>query len=368
MFYPSPLLWYMRVYHGVTNIRQVFLSATQGNALNQSNLSMSDNLDRYQRFITYLRVSVTDRCNLRCMYCRTVRAFAPLGHKDILSYEEILQVIAAGIRVGIQKVRLTGGEPLLRRGVTGLVAAVCKDLKLKDVGITTNGVFLKKMAVPLYRSGLRRINVSLDTLRRDRYIDVTGRDHFDDVWQGLQEAEAVGFAPIKLNVVVMKGVNDDEVIPFGEITRDRPYHVRFIEYMPFGRGNGGFADKHVSSDEIRKRLETRGPLKELDRRDLDGPAERYRFEGARGEIGLISPISRHMCPSCNRLRLTADGRLLPCLFSNTEFDIKTPVRKGAPPEDLQKVFLEAIQAKPRHHCIGLDGWFESGRPMSAIGG
>jgi cyclic pyranopterin phosphate synthase len=329
---------------------------------------MSDNLDRYDRSIRYLRVSVTDRCNLRCLYCRTVRTFTPLGHKEILSYEEILSVIAAGIQVGIQKVRLTGGEPLLRRGFAEFVAAVCNDLDLKDVGMTTNGVFLKRMVPPLYRSGLRRINVSLDTLQRDRYIAITGRDHLEDVWEGLQEAEAVGFAPVKINVVVMKGINDDEVISFGKITREKPYHVRFIEYMPFGKEKPGVDEKYVSSDRIRSLLETRGPLRKVERWDLDGPAERFRYEGAKGEIGLIRPMSRHMCPSCNRLRLTADGRLRPCLFSNIEFDIKTPVRSGATPRELQGVFLEAIRAKPKQHCIGVDGWFESGRPMSAIGG
>jgi len=331
-------------------------------------IPMPDNSDRFHRSMTYLRISVTDRCNLRCVYCRAVKAFTPLKHTDILSYEECLKAITAATPLGIKKVRLTGGEPLFRRGFTGFVSSVCRIPALEDVAVTTNGVLLKKMAAPLYEAGLRRINVSLDTLLRSRYIEITGRDHFDDVWEGLQAAEAVGFAPIKLNVVVMRGVNVDEVARFAELSFERAYHIRFIECMPFDRTSRWFAERYVPSDRIRALLESRGPLKPVDRSDIDGPAERFRYEGAKGEIGLISPISHLMCSSCNRLRLTADGRLRPCLFSNVEVNIKRAMRKGASREELQALFRAAIQAKPKGHRLGVDGGFESERCMSAIGG
>lgn len=328
---------------------------------------MPENLDRFDRRITYLRVSVTDRCNLRCTYCRPVKTFQPLCHKDILSYEELLLAIQVGIEVGIRKVRLTGGEPMLRRDFPTFVSAVCSEADLEDVAVTTNGVLLKGLAKPLFDAGLRRINVSLDTLRRDRYSQITGRDHLETVLAGLETAEAVGFSPIKLNVVVMNGINDDEIVDFARISREKPYHVRFIEYMPFGEADRWFAERFLPSDRIRSLLETSAPLTRLDRVDLDGPAMRYRFEGARGEIGLISPVTHHFCSSCNRLRLTADGRLRPCLFSDVEVDIKTPLRRGHE-RDLKDRFLEAISAKPKTYCRNPEGGIQSARPMSAIGG
>jgi cyclic pyranopterin phosphate synthase len=329
---------------------------------------MPENLDQFNRGITYLRVSVTDRCNLQCTYCRPVKAFTPLGHNDILSYEEILRAIQAAARLGIKKVRLTGGEPLLRRGFPALVSSVCSEVDLEDVSITTNGVFLSKLARTLYLAGLRRINVSLDTLRRSRYVEITGRDHFEAVWKGLQEAEAIGFAPIKLNVVVMNGINEDEIFDFAEMSREKPYHIRFIEYMPFGEANRTFDERFVSSDRIRALLETSGPLEELERVDMDGPAQRYRYEGAKGEIGLISPMSGHLCSSCNRLRMTADGRLRPCLFSDVEFDIKKVLRRAPNETDLKDLFLKAIAAKPRRRCDSGGETKAVRRPMSAIGG
>ncbi len=329
---------------------------------------MASNIDNYNRRITYLRVSVTDRCNLRCMYCLPVKDLKLLHHTDILSYEEILAVIQAAAEVGIKKVRLTGGEPLVRRNFAQLVSSVCQVSSLEDVSITTNGVLLTDKAQEVFDSGVHRINVSLDTLDNNKYAKITGRDCFDNVWEGLQKAEAVGFSPIKVNVVAMNGINDDEFLRFGELSVQKPYHVRFIEYMPVGHDSQWAPEKYISSDQIKSKLESLGPLHEIPPSTQDGPAKRYRFESANGEIGFISAISHHFCPSCNRMRLTADGKLRPCLFSDEEVDIKGPLRSGCSLEDLKALFQEAIASKPKEHQASILKKGESMRPMSAIGG
>lgn len=329
---------------------------------------MAPNIDNYNRRITYLRVSVTDRCNLRCMYCLPVKDLKLLPHTDILSYEEILAVIQAAAEVGIKKVRLTGGEPLVRRHFVQLVSSVCQITGLEDVSITTNGVLLTEKAQEVFDAGVHRINVSLDTLNNNKYAKITGRDCFDNVWEGLQKAEAVGFSPIKVNVVAMKGINDDECLRFGELSVQRPYHVRFIEYMPVGHDSQWGPEKYISSDEIKSKLESLGPLHEIPPSTQDGPAKRYRFESAKGEIGFITAISHHFCPSCNRMRLTADGKLRPCLFADEEVDIKGPLRSGCSSEDLKALFQEAIASKPKEHHADMLKKGESKRPMSAIGG
>ncbi len=330
---------------------------------------MVPNLDRFNRKITYLRVSVTDRCNLRCAYCQPVKELKLLKHSEILSYEEVFRVVQAAAKLGISKIRLTGGEPLIRREFTDFVASVCRMPGLEDVSVTTNGVFLKEKAGELFDAGVRRINVSLDTLNRSKYDKITGRDYFENVWEGLREAEAVGFSPIKVNVVAMRGVNDDEFTKFAEISMRKPYHIRFIEYMPFGYASQWSCEKYISSNDIKSQLvKSCGRLKGVSRIDLDGPARRYRFEGARGEIGFISAMSQHFCSSCSRLRLTADGKLRPCLFANDELDIKGPLRSGCSLEDLRGLFQQAIAKKPKEHHAGMHGKGESIRPMSAIGG
>jgi cyclic pyranopterin phosphate synthase len=329
---------------------------------------MAPNIDHFNRRITYLRVSITDRCNLRCIYCRPVKDLRLVSHAEILRYEEILEIIEAGTEVGITKVRLTGGEPLVRKNFVHLVESVSKVSGLEDVSITTNGVLLKEQAQEIFQAGIHRINVSLDTLNRRRYLRITGRDCFGDVWEGLKEAEAVGFSPIKVNVVAMRGVNHDELLRFAELSMKRPYHVRFIEYMPVGNDSPWEPERYVSSDEIKSKIETLGPLQTIPRSTQDGPARRYRFKSAQGEIGFITAMSRHFCPSCNRLRLTADGRLRPCLFSDDEIDIKGPLRRGCSREDLKALFKEAIARKPKEHHADILKPGESMRPMSAIGG
>ncbi|MBW1716229.1 MAG: GTP 3',8-cyclase MoaA [Deltaproteobacteria bacterium] len=329
---------------------------------------MASNVDPYNRKITYLRVSVTDRCNLRCMYCTPVKDLKLLDHADILSYEEILKVIHVATDLGIKKVRLTGGEPLLRRNFVHLVESACRIPQIEDVSITTNGVLLQEMARPLFEAGLRRINVSLDTLNPLKYTKITRRECFDAVWNGLQVAEAIGFSPIKVNVVVIKGINDNELLRFADLSVRKPYHIRFIEYMPIGRDSNWAPEKYVPSDKIRSKLETFGPLRKIPRSIHDGPAERYQFQSAKGEIGFISALSHHFCPLCNRLRLTADGKLRPCLFADDEVDIKSPLRNGYSHQDLRDVFQQAIARKPRRHHAEILKKRECLRSMSTIGG
>jgi len=331
---------------------------------------MALNVDHYNRKITYLRVSVTDRCNLRCIYCMPVKDLKLLNHDDILRYEEIMRIIQAAVEAGINKVRLTGGEPLVRRNFTRLASSICAVPGIKDVSITTNGVLLAEKARKIYAAGIRRINVSLDTLDRKKYAAITRRDHFDDVWQGLQIAEEVGFSPIKLNVVAMRGINDDEILQFAELSVRKPYHVRFIEYMPIGHDNQWNPGKYISSDEIKSRLQFLGPLRKVPvlHSANDGPARRYRFDSAKGEIGFISALSNHFCATCNRLRLTADGRLRPCLFADDEIDIKTPLRAGCSHEELKRLFWEAVERKPKQHHARFAEKGGCQRSMSAIGG
>jgi len=311
---------------------------------------------------------VTDRCNLRCIYCVPVKDLKLLNHGDILSYEEILKVLQAAAEIGIEKVRLTGGEPLVRRNFVHFVESVCQMSAFKEVSITTNGVHLKEKAQEIFDAGVRRINVSLDTLDTLKYAKITGRDCFDNVWEGLEEAEAVGFSPIKLNVVAIRGINDDELLDFAQLSVRKPYHIRFIEYMPIGHDNRWTPEKYISSDEIKSKLESNSPLHKIRHLKDDGPAKRCRFESAKGEIGFISALSHHFCSTCNRLRLTADGKLRPCLFAEDEVDIKAPLRSGCSQEDLECVFQEAISKKPKGHLANISERAHCLRAMSTIGG
>ncbi|MBU4415542.1 MAG: GTP 3',8-cyclase MoaA [Proteobacteria bacterium] len=330
--------------------------------------SLAPNIDHYNRRISYLRVSVTDRCNLRCIYCLPVKDLRLLDHAEILSYEEILKVVIAGTECGIRKVRLTGGEPLARRNFVQFVASVCRIPKLEDVSITTNGVLLKERAKEIFDAGVHRINISLDTLHRLKYAKITGYNCFDEVWEGLKEAEAVGFSPIKINVVAIRGLNDDEFPRLAELSVKKPYHVRFIEYMSIGHDSQWKPEKYISSDEIKSKLKCIGPLHRIPRATHDGPAERYRFESARGEIGFISVLSHRFCPTCNRLRLTADGKLRPCLFADNEVDVKTPIRNRCTRQDLKELFRKTIAKKPRQHHTKIPDSRDCLRPMYAIGG
>ncbi len=326
-------------------------------------------IDSNNRVINYLRLSITDRCNLRCIYCMPDEGIEFLSHDEILRYEEILRVVRLAVRKGIRKVRLTGGEPMVRKGFLDFLRRLNGIDGLKEITLTTNGILLKEFAEEIRLCGVHRINVSLDSLRRDRFFRITGRDLFDQVWEGIQEADRSGFDPIKINVVAMKGINDDEIQDFARLTLEKPYHVRFIEHMPIGAHNSWNIDTFMPILDIYNRILDIGNLTPINKRNsLDGPAQRYILDGARGEIGLIGALSNHFCSICNRLRLTADGHLRSCLFSEQEIDIKTPLREGKGDEALMNLLEKAIKEKPASHNLASQGLKNCARQMSSIGG
>ena len=306
---------------------------------------IEQSLDKIHRRINYLRLSVTDRCNLRCMYCMPEEGIPFLPHKDILTYEEMLHLVEISTRCGIRKVRLTGGEPLARKGFIHFLERLGDIDSLKEITLTTNAVLLKEYAADIMDCGICRINISLDSLKPERFFKITGRDQFDKVWEGIQEAERMGFNPIKINVVAIKGVNDDEIMDFARLTLEKPYHVRFIELMPVGKENSWSVEKFISTEEIFERIQTLGVLKPIISNPLDGPADRFVLDGGKGELGFIGALSQHFCDSCNRLRLTAEGRLRSCLFSDKEIDVKTPLRAGEGDDYLFKLISRATESK-----------------------
>jgi cyclic pyranopterin phosphate synthase len=310
-------------------------------------------IDQYNRNINYLRVSVTDRCNLRCKYCMPKDGLSQIGHNDILRYEEMLRVIRAGVGLGISKVRITGGEPLVRRGIVDFIARLKSIPGLVDISLTTNGVLLEQFAEDLFRAGIRRINVSLDSLNKEKYAAITRGGDLNAVLAGIQEADRVGFAPIKINTVAIKGFNDDEILTFAAHTIDKPYQVRFIELMPLGHAGGDNSSNFLSNDVVMDIIRQVYPLTAVNcqTNKVDGPALLYKIAGGRGGIGFISPVSRHFCHACNRLRLTADGHLRACLLLDEEVDLKGPLRDGCSDGDLEDLMRKAITRKPRGHTM-----------------
>jgi len=323
--------------------------------------------DGFGRKINYLRISVTDRCNLRCIYCMPSFGERKLRHKEILRYEEFLRVARIGIKLGITKIRLTGGEPLVRKGVQGFIPMLTALKGLEDVSVTTNGVLLKDNLEMLRAAGIQRLNISIDSLDKEKFNKITRFDYFDQVWAGIEAARDMGFHPIKLNVVMMRGVNDDEVLDFGRLVIEQPYHVRFIECMPIGLQENSLA--FLSNEETEKALVKEfGPLLPVAPGWHDGPATRYTLSDGRGEIGFISAISHSFCEDCNRLRLTADGMLLPCLLSQKEVSIKDPLRKGCLDDELIEVFRRAVALKPKHHPLDREECQQFHRKMCSVGG
>lgn len=330
---------------------------------------MTELTDHYHRSIDYLRVSITDRCNLHCIYCMPLGGVTKLEHQDILSYEEFLRLIQIALDMGISKVRLTGGEPLVRKGVTVFCRRLAGLRGLQSLSLTTNGILLEELAQDLYDAGIRRVNISLDTLQPQKFLRITRRDEFDRIWRGIQAAERVGFNPIKINVVVMRGINDDEVLELARLTLDRPYHVRFIECMTINNDNNWGLQQYVSADEILAKLGKVAPLKQVSSQYTNGPARHFRWPAAEGMIGIISPVSHHFCPTCNRIRLTADGKLRNCLFSDQEVDIKSPLRQGATDAELSQILRASVENKPEKHGLQSDSCRKcQSRPMVAIGG
>lgn len=318
--------------------------------------------------INYLRLSVTDRCNLRCMYCMPEEGIDFVPHGEILSYEEMLHLVRISVQAGIRKVRLTGGEPLARKGFIPFLERLSLLQGLEEITLTTNGVLLEEFAAEIRNCGIRRINISLDTLQAVRFQRITGRDHFDRVWRGIRRAEDLGFNPIKINVVAMRGVNDDEIMDFVRLTLEKPFHIRFIEYMPVGKNNNWSPDRFIPIAEILNRIQEQWDVSPIVRNAMDGPAERHRIVGAAGEVGLIGALSNHFCHQCNRLRLTAEGHLRGCLFSDQEIDVKTPLREGKSDADLLALVRVAIESKPKGHSLMRSRPRKCVRHMSSIGG
>jgi cyclic pyranopterin phosphate synthase len=321
--------------------------------------------DSFHRPINYLRISVTDRCNLRCVYCMPAEGIELMSHNDILTYEEIYTVTRAAAGLGINKLRLTGGEPLVRLGLPSLVQMLAKIDGVDDISLTTNGVLLARYASELKSAGLRRVNVSLDSLKADRFKLITRiGDNLNEVLKGIEVARAVGLEPVKINVVVMAGINDDELLDFAAKTIDEGWQVRFIELMPLvGRDTTQF----VSASEMKRRLEPLGELTPYLPSVGNGPAKYFRLPHAKGAIGFITPISEHFCFQCNRLRLTADGRLRPCLLSDYEVDLKPSLRGGISSAGLKKLIKEAVANKPQRHNLA-EGSVPKQRPFSQVGG
>lgn len=320
--------------------------------------------DKYNREINYLRISVIDRCNLRCIYCMPEEGIENLlPHEEILSYEEILLIVKIAVELGISKIRITGGEPLLRRDIVSFIERLSRIEGLKDIGMTTNGILLKKYAKALFEAGLKRVNVSLDSLNEKNFKTITRVGAIKDVLDGIEEAYRVGLNPLKINVVVMRGINDDELENFALWSKQVPYQIRFIEFMPVGP-NAWKKEFFMSTDEIKSKIERKlGTLIPVHMKK-SGPAEYFMLEGAKGILGFISPITTHICVRCNRLRLTAEGKLRPCLFSDKELDLKALLRSSASEKEIKEMIIKTIQLKPQ----GMSEHSKPSRPMSTIGG
>ncbi len=336
-------------------------------------------LDSYGRKISYLRIGVTDFCNLRCVYCMPPEGVTPKSHEEILRFEEVERVVRVAARLGIDKVRLTGGEPLVRKGIVDLVRMIAQIPGIRDLALTTNGMRLEELASDLKAAGLRRVNVSLDSLSPERFKEITRGGDLEQVWRGIDAARQAGLLPIKLNVVVMRGVNDDEVADFAGLTISQDLHIRFIELMSLGK-ESWHGLRHVPASELKARLEnTSGvpwegkPLEAMPSQDGDGPARYFRFAGAQGTIGFISAVTDHFCHSCNRLRLTPSGKVRSCLLSNREVDLLGPLRQGMTDAELEAFLARVIAEKPAKQGVdaSAEGWLlenPAARFMSQIGG
>lgn len=318
--------------------------------------------DTLGRRINYLRVSVTDLCNLRCKYCMPEKGICKKEHEDILSLEEIFQVVKASVELGIDKIRLTGGEPLVRKGLVELIESIGKLEGVKDLALTTNGIMLKNYAKDLKAAGLNRVNISLDTLSAEKYHDITRGGSLKNVLEGIEEARKVGLEPIKINMVVIGGFNDHEVGDFAKLTTEG-MDIRFIELMPIGQASSWAKHNFISNEQIKNQIEGLIPAYDTDK---SSPAKYYKLSGASGKIGFINPISSHFCKYCNRMRLTADGKLKPCLHSDREIDIKAILRENK--GDLRKTIEEAILAKPNKHKLNEKNYKPIARDMVRIGG
>ena len=324
--------------------------------------------DSWGREIKSLRVSVTDKCNFRCRYCMPAEGLEWLERDQLLSFEEIERLVRVLARMGVDEIRLTGGEPLVRRDLPTLVGMLAATPGVRDLSLTTNGVLLDRFAAPLVEAGLRRLNVSLDSLSHVRFAEITRRDALDRVLAGLAAAERhPELRPIKVNCVAIKGFTEEEVPALAELARRKPYVVRFIEFMPLDADQAWRGDDVLTGGEIRALIEERWPLEELPAK-ASSTARRFRFVDGAGEIGFVNPVSEPFCSTCDRIRLTADGQLRTCLFSRREWDLKTPLRDGSSDERLEELIRFAVAHKELKHKINDPGFVRASRSMSQIGG
>lgn len=330
--------------------------------------NQTDLIDRYGRNHDYLRISVTDRCNLRCHYCVPDGEHQCMDYSKLLTDDEIIRIVRVGAKLGIRKIRITGGEPLLRKDLPKLIGNIKSIPEIEDVALTTNGVFLKRYGVELKEAGLDRVNISLDSLDEKKFSYITRDGNLKQVLEGIKTAIELGLHPIKLNVVLMKDFNVDEVKDFLKWTIREPIDVRFIEYMPIGQGNNIWSDQYQPLSLVEETARSIAPYIPVTRNKYSGPADQFAFENAKGTFGLIHPISCNFCDACNRLRLTADGHLKPCLFWDDEVPLKPFIDDE---QQLIHAFKKAMFIKPERHQMG-DEDFDFGNPttrvMSAIGG
>ena len=344
-------------------------------------------IDSLNRRLNYLRISVTDRCNLQCIYCTPTDCFQKFTHEEILTYEEIIRLIRIGVSLGMTKIRITGGEPLVRRDIDDFLIELGRVEGLNDISLTTNGVYLNKHIEAIRASGIRRLNISLDTLSREKFQKITGHDVFDQVWKNILMVQYAGFNPVKINVVALRGINEDELADLAALSLKYPFQVRFIEHMPIGltalsqSEANDRSHKPILAPEIMERISVHGKLIPVDRYTNDGPAEMYRYEQSLsetktteqndrgfGQIGVIRPLSHHFCASCNRLRLTSHGQLRPCLLSDYEKDIRVALRNGHSDSELSEIFIETARFKPSQHSLNEQQSSRVNGQMNAIGG
>jgi cyclic pyranopterin phosphate synthase len=324
--------------------------------------------DSWARELKSLRVSVTDKCNFRCRYCMPAEGLEWLGRDEVLSFEEIARLVRVLASMGVDEIRLTGGEPLVRRDLPVLVEMLAATPGVRDLSLTTNGVLLDRFAGPLVDAGLRRLNVSLDSLSHVRFAEITRRDALDRVLAGLEAAERYPeLRPIKVNCVAIRGFTEVEVPALAELARRKPYVVRFIEFMPLDADEAWREDDVLTGGEIRALIEAQWPLEELPAKP-SSTARRFRFADGAGEIGFVNPVSEPFCSACDRIRLTADGQLRTCLFSRREWDLKTPLRDGSSDERLEELIRFAVAHKELKHKINDPGFVKASRSMSQIGG
>lgn len=326
-------------------------------------MNLTDSLGRK---INYLRLSITDRCNMRCFYCMPSMGVVDKGHRAVLSYEELLLIAEVAVGLGIEKIRVTGGEPLVRLGVVGFLERLAAIPGLQHLAVTTNGLLLEEMAEDLHRVGVQRLNVSLDSLNAETFRKITRGGDLHQVLAGLDAAERAGFPPPKINVVAMRGVNDEEILDFAALTLTRGNSVRFIEYMPAIKENG-WQRYCISGSEILERISTRYALEEVDRGIFSGPSRDYCIPGAAGHIGIITAVSGHFCSECNRIRVTSTGQAKGCLFADEATDL-IPLLRPSDREGLEKVLKEVVMSKPERHGITQDGYHHKNFNMSQIGG